>query len=662
MSDRTPSRAAGMLFRRVFAPFLVAAAIVVIASPLEARRPPPPRPPMPPTPSPAPSPEGGFLCDTALEAPASVKAAFQEYHECTGPILGGWLEKHTEAVAALEILYDRWMEARRHDLRERPEAGRWARRHAVDFSSSEVELTPRQLQQLGPTMQGASVPIPGAFQRIFVDRENNRLFLTSETDGLVSIDISQRYAFAFESLVGTAGATDFFVVDETTAFVEETVEEGANRDLVVLDISDREQPREVARLKGVIPTVGPAATFTSSMARRPPTFDQYLLLREGRLPVTECGAPPTVSTHPGIFCRSDGSCYRREALEQPNEGLCERVPPAQRRIAMGLVVRDTDGGWSERTREPRVRRRTAPVARGAPPVESATPTLESAAPVMADEAAPEGGAGGAGSLSQMMLYGSTLYVLSGSHGQPDGWLTTFDITRPRRPTIAHVIKLDNGPEALQRHDNLLLVAGRDALVTVSLGLSTAPRLLGEYRQDCPVTFDPVVIQGSIAYRTIIVEQRTSACSSRLEVIELSSPHQPVLRTTRALTRPRGLAVLGERLFIADEERGVYVFDLTDPVNPSETGVLPLKAVKDLVISGFDLYALTPYQVETYWVGPLFERGVTAQAGFERTEGFTTVKRRDNVRLRDARSSRQGEGEEGDQDRRRRGFPFFRPSE
>ncbi|MFW6369108.1 MAG: hypothetical protein ACOC0J_00820, partial [Myxococcota bacterium] len=256
-----------------------------------------------------------------------------------------------------------------------------------------------------------------------------------------------------------------------------------------------------------------------------------------------------------------------------------------------------------------------------------------------DAVVPEGGAGGAGSLSQMMLHGNALYVLSGNHGHSGGWLSTFDLTNPRRPAIAHVVKLDNGPEALQRHDNLLLVAGRDAMVTASLGLSTAPRLLGEFRQVCPVNFDPVVVQGSVAYRTIIVDQPRSTCSSRLEIIELSQPHQPVLRTTRPLARPRGLAVLGERLFIADEHQGVHVFDLTDPVNPGHAGLFSLPSVQDLVISGFDLYALAPNKVETFFVGPLYERGAALPNLMDRVQGVTTVERRDDVSLRDLRAER-----------------------
>ena len=240
---------------------------------------------------------------------------------------------------------------------------------------------------------------------------------------------------------------------------------------------------------------------------------------------------------------------------------------------------------------------------------------------------PQGGAGGAGSLSQMMVYGTTLYVLSAAENTPHGWLTSFDVSRARRPAVSQVLRLDNGPEALQRHDNLLLVAGRDAVTTVSLGEPEKPRLLGEFRQNCPVNFDPVVVQGTIAYRTIIVDQPRSMCSSRLEVIDLSQPHQPTLRSTTPITRPRGLAVLGDSLFVADESRGVIVFDITDPVNPTTAGTWKLPGVKDLVVSGFDLYAMTPDQVQTYYIGSLYEPGVNAREVVGNLNGFQTIIRK-----------------------------------
>jgi hypothetical protein len=538
-----------------------------------------------------------LTCDTDVEAPVAVRAAYAEYYYCLAPILGTWSASHPAEAARLEELYSRWREARGHDLRDRPEASRWIRQHPVEFSHRQVELTESEVRRLEPGTQGAKVAVPGAFQRLFVDRDNERLFLTSATEGLVTVDISRRYAFALEGSVGAAGARDFFVLDETTAFAEETVPGAANRDLVVLDISDRAHPLEVARLRGAIPAVSRrAARAVQRIADSPPAFEDYVRLHEGLLSTHECGAPPVVPSHRGIHCRSDGTCYRRESVSSPNEGYCARASGPR------PLPRVTD--------LPRSLQREEDLESNLFGRARAIPTGQA-----------QGGEGGAGSLTQMMAHGGVLYVLSGTGGRPEGWLTTFDLAQPRHPRVTHVARLDNGPEALHRHDNLLLIAGRDALITASLGEVDAPRLLGELRQECPVRRDPVVVQGSLAYRTIIGH---GGCVSRLEVIELAQPHQPLLRATRNMSRPRGLFVLGERLFVADERSGIHVFDLTDAVSPVPAGVLRLNGVQDVVLSGFDLHALTPSRIETYFVGPLFERAVPASAGLERVKGFTTV--------------------------------------
>src|SRR5690606_5374139 len=132
--------------------------------------------------------------------------------------------------------------------------------------------------------------------------------------------------------------------------------------------------------------------------------------------------------------------------------------------------------------------------------------------------------------------------------------------------------------------------------------------------------------GAIGYRTIIVQGRRINCSSRLEVIDLSQPHQPVLRTTYPLASPRGLSVLGERLFVADEYQGVVVVDLADPVTPSLVGAWPVPGVKDMVLSDFDLYAMSGSEIKTFYVGPLYDRGKNAKEGFQKVEGIQTVVR------------------------------------
>lgn len=608
---------------------LVAAGALVLltATPeADARRPMPPQ-----------QPTVSYTCELPVEAAESVRAAYREHYACVDPYTDEWLEAFPREVSQLSELYDAWVAGRSHDLRDRRDAARFVRENPVDFTTRDVRLTPRQVDQLSPSMSGQPPEVAGIFQRFFVDQAEDRMFLTTDEEGLVSIDTSLRYAFGLEGTMGSGGGKDFFIVDGRTALMEEPREDGSARDLVVLDISDRADPQEIHRLPAVLPVIKRPIAIRGAVPDRPPTFDEYRAIRLGRLHVQSCGAPPTVSTHPGQACRPDGSCYRRELHQSPVEDFfCERsaqgdrlvgMPQRRSRMENMAPMPGGHGGPVVGSRGPRPQPAPRPRMQEDTMARSAAPApARPSAMADAEMEAPRGGSGGAGSLSQMMIKDSTLFVLSAAGNSAHGWLSSFDISNPRRPRVTHMIALDNGPEALQIHDTMLLVAGRDALVTASAARSDGPRLLGERRQVCPVNFDPVVVEGAIAYRTIITTDRRRNCQSRLEVIDLSQPHQPTLRTTENLRRPRGVAVLGDRLFVADEPLGVRVFDLTDPVAPRQLTTWKLEGVKDLVLSEFDLYALTPDQVTTYFVGPLYQSGVDAEEGVNSVYGQTTVVR------------------------------------
>ncbi|WP_158542622.1 hypothetical protein [Lujinxingia litoralis] len=629
---------------------------LLLVSPVEARR--PPRPTPPPTPvaptrpmpmpvPPAPPAQAQFICEVPTEAARSVQVAFEEYYSCVQPLAAEWLGAHPQHVPQLEAQYQAWLVARGHDLRDTPEAARYVRRNPVSFEDRPIELSAAQVAALAPNVSAEPARVRGQFERIFVDRQNKRLFLTTEEEGLVSLSIAQRYAYEVEGSSGHSGSKDFFVLDANHAVIEDAGEVGGARDLVVLDISDRENPREVQRLVGALPLASATVAYLSAIPATPPNFEQYRLMRQGKLRFSQCGQPPTVSSHPGVACRPDGSCYVTKAKAQPEIGICERQaiggqPTLSPRTGMPVEI-DAEimgfgrggGGVMDRApsmeaAEPMRRSRE----RAAAPRAAAPAPRAAQAQAMDDLAGPmpQGGAGGAGSLSQMMRHGNALYVLSATHNQAQGWLTTFDIANPRSPRLRHIIKLDNGPEALQRHDSLLMVAGRDAVMTASVANPLSPRLLGEFRQFCPVNRDPVVVQGTVAYRTIIVDQPRSRCNSRLEVIDLSQPHRPVLRTTVNVHRPRGLAVLGERLFVADEFQGVQVFDLADPVAPQLAATWQIHGVKDLVVSDFDLFALSPNEVQTFDLAPLYQRDADLRELAAQMRGYLTVVRASNMKV------------------------------
>ncbi len=539
-----------------------------------------------------------FVCEIESDPPDDVREDFKEYHTCRAEgVTSRWLAKYPDEVHQLARLYQVWKKSRIYDLRGTPSAAQWSKRYPVNFESRDVSLTPAQIKTLLPPKGSNPVFVAGEFERLFVDRDNHRLFLTTREEGLVSISIAGRYSFEMEGGVGTIGGKDFVVLDAETAILEQPNPSGGNGDLVILDISDRNNPREVSRLKGVIPALSPMSYFTPASMNAPPTFEEYLAIHEGTAPGVELGVQticpvPVLHEFPTMYCRPNGSCYVNEYRKDADEGVCTKLPLAE-----------TDGVAGD-------------VFLNQVHVSGIQPT----------EDIPQGGKGGAGSLSQMLVYQKTLYVMSTRPGLDRGWLTSFDITEPRSPRVEQVIALDNGPEALQLHDNLLLIAGRDAVITASLAIAQKPRLLGEYRQDCPALYDPIVVQGSIGYRTIIVTDPRSSCTSRLEVIDLSRPHQPKLLTTRPAITPRGLAVLGDHLFVADQNSGIKIFDINNPINPSEIWTLPMFGVKDLVLSDFDLYAMSDNEIRTFFVGPLYKKDARKDAA-QKITGPATVKKR-----------------------------------
>ncbi|MFW5966195.1 MAG: hypothetical protein ACOCV2_01700 [Persicimonas sp.] len=581
------------------------------------------------------------MCREPVEAEESVKEAYEEYYACVEPLARKWRKSHPEIVERLERQYEVWLESRTHDLRDRDEAARFVDENPVDFARREAELSRSQVAAMRPSEPRSRPAIEGEFQRMFVDGEGDRLFLTSAKLGLISVDISRRYSFEVDGSVDEAGAEDFFIVDEQTAIAEEKSDFEGARDLVVIDISDRADPEEIRRLPGAVPAPGGSITKAFTLPSRPPTFEEYRAMREGTFQLMHCGDPPRASSHTGQRCQPDGRCYRQTVETSPRgEGYCERHipepmvrPPENREVTPHL---SPFGAPNQSSREDDRRDEESNRSKFYDfddySIDSSSPSTRrdsESSPSESSEEMPEGGDGGAGALSQMMVHDSTLFVLTGTKRSDRGWLTSFDISDPRRPELSHLIELDNGPEALQRHDHLLLIAGREALVTASAA-DDGLRLLGEYRQDCPFEFppavldDPVVVEGSFAYRTVIFENPRRKCRSRLEVIDLSQPQDPTAYAEHPLSHPRGLAVLGKRLFVADRTEGVRVFDITEPLEPELVETWGFEGVEDLILHKFDLYAMTKNKLRAYYVAPLFEAKADLEQAATDVDGVDTL--------------------------------------
>ena len=82
----------------------------------------------------------------------------------------------------------------------------------------------------------------------------------------------------------------------------------------------------------------------------------------------------------------------------------------------------------------------------------------------------------------------------------------------------------------------------------------------------------------------------------VHVLDISDPARPVETTSfmivaEAPTIPLGTAVVGDRLYVADQEQGVAEVGIADPDAPAVLRVVPHGGVTDLVVAGDRLYYL-----------------------------------------------------------------------
>ena len=83
---------------------------------------------------------------------------------------------------------------------------------------------------------------------------------------------------------------------------------------------------------------------------------------------------------------------------------------------------------------------------------------------------------------------------------------------------------------------------------------------------------------------------------RVHVIDVSDPARPVETTSfrvveDGFTVPLGMAVVGDRLYVADQEQGIAEVDISDPDAPEVLRVVPHGGVTELVVAGDRLYYL-----------------------------------------------------------------------
>lgn len=168
-----------------------------------------------------------------------------------------------------------------------------------------------------------------------------------------------------------------------------------------------------------------------------------------------------------------------------------------------------------------------------------------------------------GSMARFTISGDRMYTVD------HRTLKMFDISTPENPRYmsSKDQDLNIGIETIFTKDTLLFIGSQTGMIIYNIKQPDFPQYLSEVQhiRSC----DPVVAQGNYAYVTL--NSASVWCgrnSNVLQIYDVSNPRLPLMiRELQGFKSPKGLGIDGNKLFVCDSDRGVKIFDVSDPNNP-----------------------------------------------------------------------------------------------
>jgi hypothetical protein len=202
----------------------------------------------------------------------------------------------------------------------------------------------------------------------------------------------------------------------------------------------------------------------------------------------------------------------------------------------------------------------------------------------------------AGSLARFIVHNGYLYALS-SNNQ----LLVYQTGGGSSPVKAASVDVPAAAETLFPHGELLFVGTREGMLVYDVATPDKPSLIG--RAEHVYSCDPVVAQGNIAYVTLREGNPCRGGINALLVFDISKPTDPRQLAHKPLSRPGGLGVDGNTLFVVDAVDGLLVLDVRDPAHPHPIGELPDMKGYDLIANAGILIVSADDGVYQYEYGP-----------------------------------------------------------
>jgi len=168
-----------------------------------------------------------------------------------------------------------------------------------------------------------------------------------------------------------------------------------------------------------------------------------------------------------------------------------------------------------------------------------------------------GSTGISGSISLFTIINDYLYVVEEGHS-----LHPFEITDPTNPSKSEPVAVWGDVETLFPHQDYIFMGTPTGMLIYETSNPTVPTYVSSlsHARGC----DPVVVKDNYAYVTVRSGGPCGGDINQLDVIDISTVSNPILKQSFNMKNPHGLGIDGNHLFLCDGEAGLKVFDITNP--------------------------------------------------------------------------------------------------
>ena len=187
-----------------------------------------------------------------------------------------------------------------------------------------------------------------------------------------------------------------------------------------------------------------------------------------------------------------------------------------------------------------------------------------------DSLAPASDTGTAGSYARSMIVGNFLYLIDEEN------IRTLSLENPDLPQLINNQQIGDRIESIFNLDNRLFIGSGSGLYLYTINENGIPEFASTFSYDIFPIYpcDPVVANDSFAYVTLNSDFRSFICGggtvinevNSLEIFDITDFTSPQLIAEYEMENPKGVGLDGKTLFICDNEAGLKIYDVNDPLN------------------------------------------------------------------------------------------------